>query len=71
MKFVVLLIIGMALLVFGGQGAIRLLIDHHNGGALGGLPFPAALCIYLATTAAGALLAGWAQGRAKALGRLK
>ncbi|MFF3734593.1 hypothetical protein ACFYXM_30935 [Streptomyces sp. NPDC002476] len=71
MKFVVLLITGMALVVFSGQGAIRLLIDHDNGGVLSGLPFPGALCVYIAALAIGVLLAGWAQGRAKALGHLK
>ncbi|MGW2184097.1 hypothetical protein ACWCXX_40335 [Streptomyces sp. NPDC001732] len=71
MKFVVLLITGMALVVFSGQAAIRLLIDHDNGGVLSGLPFPGALGVYIAALAIGVLLAGWAQGRAKALGHLK
>ncbi|MFS0697098.1 hypothetical protein [Streptomyces nitrosporeus] len=69
MKFVVPLIAGVALVVFSGQAAIRLLADHGNGGVLDGVPFPAALCAYIAALIAGALLAGWAQGRARALGR--
>ncbi|MEV5824624.1 hypothetical protein AB0L25_03515 [Spirillospora sp. NPDC052242] len=71
MKFDVLQIAGMLLLVLGAQGAIRLLADRDEAGLLGGLPggFPAALTAYLAATLAGILLAGWAHGRAKALGR--
>lgn len=71
MKFVVLLIIGVALVVFSGQGLIRLLIDHDNRGVLGVLPFAGALCAYAVVLAAGALLAGWAKDRAKALGHVK
>lgn len=71
MKFDVLQVAGMLLLVLGAQGAIRLLADHDEAGLLGGLPggFPAALGLYLVATLAGVLLAGWAHGRAKALGR--
>ncbi|MFE7606920.1 hypothetical protein ACWIG3_12095 [Streptomyces celluloflavus] len=73
MKFDVFQIIGAVLTVLGGQGAIRLLIDHDNTGLLGALPggFAGRLTVYLAATAAGVLLAGWAHGRAKALGRRK
>ncbi|MBE1530784.1 hypothetical protein [Actinomadura algeriensis] len=71
MKSDVLQIAGMLLLVLGAQGAIRVLIDHDETGLLGGLPggFPAAVTVYLAGTVVGALLAGWAHGRAKARGR--
>lgn len=73
MKFDVLQIAGMLLLVLGAQGAIRLLVDRDEAGLLGGFPggFPAVLTVYLAATVAGVLLAGWAHGRAKALGRRK
>ncbi|MGV2918126.1 hypothetical protein [Streptomyces alfalfae] len=71
MKFVVLLIAGVASVVFSGQGLIRLLVDHDNRGVLGGLPFAGALCAYVAALAVGTLLAGWAKGRAKALGHVK
>ncbi|RSN62276.1 hypothetical protein [Actinomadura sp. WAC 06369] len=71
MKFVMLQVAGMLLLVLGAQGAIRLIADHDAAGLLGGMPggFPAALVVHLAGTLAGILLAGWANGRAKAGGR--
>ncbi len=71
MKFDLLQIIGAALVVVGGQGAIRLLIDHDDTGLLGGLgaPFTVNLVTYLTATLFGVILAGWAHDRAKALGR--
>ncbi|GAA3489037.1 MULTISPECIES: hypothetical protein [Streptomyces] len=71
MKFDILQIIGAVLVVVGGQGAIRLLIDHDNTGLLGGLgaPFTVNLVTYLTAVLFGVILAGWAHDRAKALGR--
>ncbi|CAM5587620.1 hypothetical protein GCM10010329_47620 [Streptomyces spiroverticillatus] len=73
MKFDILQIIGAVLVVIGGQGAIRLLIDHGNTGLLGGLgaPFAVNLTTYLTSTLFGVILASWAHDRAKALGRRK
>jgi hypothetical protein len=52
-------IIGVPLVVFGGQGAIRLLVDHGNSGVLGWMPggFAAWLTCYVVITLAGVLLA--------------
>ncbi|MEU6154537.1 hypothetical protein ABZ816_31560 [Actinosynnema sp. NPDC047251] len=71
MKYDVFQIAGAILLVLGGQGAVRLLLDHADSGLLGWVPggFGAQLAGYLVATAAGAVLAGWAHDKAKALGR--
>lgn len=57
------LVIGVPLLVFGGQGGIRLLVDHDNGGLLSWVPggFAVWLSCYVVITVAGVLLAGWAR----------
>lgn len=62
---VVWLIVGVALLAFGAQGAIRLLVDHSNSGLLDWVPggFAAQLACYLAAAIGGTLLAGWAGKR--------
>ncbi|MCD9143432.1 hypothetical protein [Streptomyces albireticuli] len=67
MKYTIVQIAGAVLLVLGAQGVIRLLIDHDNGGLLGWVPggFAVRLACYVVAGAAGALLAGWAEGRAK------
>ncbi|MDH2426079.1 hypothetical protein [Sphaerisporangium sp. TRM90804] len=71
MKYDILRILGAVLLVVGGQGAVRILIDHDNAGLLGWLNggFATNLAIYVVTVVAGVLLAGWADGKARALGR--
>ncbi|MFG2022941.1 hypothetical protein [Streptomyces sp. NPDC048825] len=71
MKYDVLQILGMALLVLGGQGAIRQLVDHDNAGLLGWLPggFAVSITVYVVAAAIGATVAGWARGQAKAAGR--
>ncbi|HZH27381.1 MAG TPA: hypothetical protein VEY95_09375 [Azospirillaceae bacterium] len=71
MKYDVLQILGVALIVLGGQGAIRQLVDHSNAGLLGWLPggFAASITVYLVAVAIGAVVAGWAHGQAKAVGR--
>jgi hypothetical protein len=73
MKFDILQIVGAVLVVVGGQGAIRLLVDHGNTGLLGGLgaPFAVNLITYLTAVLFGLIVAGWAHDRAKALGRRK
>jgi hypothetical protein len=60
-------VIGVPLLAFGGQGAIRLLVDHDNSGVLGWMPggFAAWLTCYVMITLAGVLLASWGSARAK------
>jgi hypothetical protein len=64
-------ILGVALLVLGGQGAIRQLVDHGNAGLLGWLPggFAASITVYFVAVAIGAIVASWARGQAKAIGR--
>jgi hypothetical protein len=53
---VVVLILGMALLVLGAQGGIRLLADHDDAGVLRWLPggFAAQLGCFVAMTLVGA-----------------
>ena len=55
-------ILGVALVVFGGQGAVRLLFDHSNVGLLGWIShsFGVVLGIYVVLVVAGAALAAWA-----------
>ncbi|MFI8952387.1 hypothetical protein ACIGO6_38660 [Streptomyces sp. NPDC053750] len=71
MKYDVLQVLGAALFVIGGQGAIRQLVDYSNAGLLGWLPggFAASITTYLVAVATGAVVAGWARGKAKAVGR--
>ncbi|MFE5211936.1 hypothetical protein [Streptomyces sp. NPDC056600] len=71
MKYDVTQVAGMILLVVAGQGLVRALVDHDDLGLLGPLPggFALAVTVYVAVTLVGALLAGWAHGRARALGR--
>lgn len=66
-KASVMLIIGVPLVVFGGQGGIRLLVDHANSGLLGWVPggFGVQLCCYAVIILVGVLLAGWGSTRAK------
>ncbi|WP_372405451.1 hypothetical protein [Streptomyces luteireticuli] len=72
MKFILLQIFGMVMMAVGGQGVIRLLVDHDKPGLLGWLPggFPAALGGHVAIVVIGLLLGGWANDRAKAGGHL-
>jgi hypothetical protein len=71
MKYDVLQVLAMIVLVVFGQGLVRLLVDHDDRGLLGWVPggFGVVLPVYAALTVAGALGAGWAHTRAKALGR--
>ncbi len=61
-------VIGMILLVVGGQGAVRMLIDRDDAGLLGWVPggFAVQLGCQIAVTVAGVLLAGWATRTGKA-----
>lgn len=56
---VALLVVGMVLLVLGGQGAIRLVVDHADAGLLGVLPggFAVQLVGYVVMVVAGVALA--------------
>ncbi|MPY56774.1 hypothetical protein [Streptomyces spongiae] len=69
MKYDVLQVLGMALLVLGGQGAIRQLVHHDDTGLLGRLPggFAAGITVYVVAVAVGAVVAGWARNKAKAV----
>ncbi|MFI5568514.1 hypothetical protein ACIA6T_14430 [Streptomyces sp. NPDC051740] len=73
MKYAVLQTLGVALVVLGGQGAIRLLVDHDNAGLLAWLPggFAAGVTVHFVAVAVavGAVVAGWAHSRAKEVGR--
>lgn len=71
MRYDVLQILGVALVVLGGQGAIRLLVDHDDAGLLGRLPggFAVGITVHLVAVVIGAVVASWARGRAKAVGR--
>lgn len=62
-RFVVTQIIGVALIVLGGQGLVRLLFDHADGGLLGFVPggFPGWLGAHMVLLVTGAALAVWAQ----------
>lgn len=68
MKYDVLQILGVALVVLGGQGAIRQLVDHADSGLLGRLPggFAAGITVHVVAVTIGAIVAGWARGKAKA-----
>ncbi|WP_030463421.1 hypothetical protein [Kitasatospora sp. NRRL B-11411] len=68
MKYDIFQGLGMVLLVLGAQGAIRQLVDHADAGLLGWLPggFAAGLTVHVLAAVAGAVLAGWAHGAAKA-----
>ncbi|MDQ1013685.1 hypothetical protein [Streptomyces afghaniensis] len=67
MKYDVLQILGVALLVLGGQGAIRQLVDHDNAGLLGWLPggFAASITVHVVAVVIGVVVAGRARGKAK------
>ncbi|CAL9328358.1 hypothetical protein SUDANB15_00017 [Streptomyces sp. enrichment culture] len=71
MKYDILEGLGVVLLALGAQGAIRQLIDHDKAGLLGWLPggFAAGITIYVLAIVIGAVVAGWAHGAAKVVGR--
>lgn len=60
-------VIGVPLVVFGGQGGIRLLVNHGNSGLLGWVPggFAVWLSCYAVIVVIGVLLASWGSTRAK------
>ncbi|MFJ5881412.1 hypothetical protein [Kitasatospora cineracea] len=68
MKYDIFQGLGMVLLVLGAQGAIRQLVDHSDTGLLSWLPggFAVSLTVHALAAVAGAVLAGWAHGAAKA-----
>ncbi|MFI8930338.1 hypothetical protein ACIG3E_21950 [Streptomyces sp. NPDC053474] len=63
--------LGVTLVVLGGQGAIRQLVDHDDAGVLGGLPggFVVCLSVHAACVIVGAAVAGRAHGLTKQSGR--
>ncbi|ADD45619.1 hypothetical protein [Stackebrandtia nassauensis] len=67
MKFLVIQICGMVVLAIGGQGAIRLLIDHGDRGLLDWLPggFAVTLAGYVLVAIIGLLLGGWGADKHK------
>lgn len=71
MKYDVLQILGVALVVLGGQGVVRQLVDHGNAGLLGRLPggFAASVTVHVAAVAIGAVVSGRARSKAKAARR--
>ncbi|MEV6873403.1 hypothetical protein [Amycolatopsis sp. NPDC051128] len=66
-KYVALQILGMVVLALGGQGVVRLLIDHDRAGLLSWLPggFAAWLTGHCVIALVGVLLTGWADTRRK------
>ncbi|MGW7280747.1 hypothetical protein ACWGIV_21085 [Streptomyces sp. NPDC054844] len=71
MKNDILRTLGVALLVWGVQGTIRLIIDHGDAGLPGWMPggFAVGVTVHLCAAGSGAVLAGWARGRARATAR--
>jgi hypothetical protein len=69
-KYDVAQIAGVALVVLGGQGAVRLLVDHGDSGLLGWLGggFAVHLVVNLIAVVVGGLLAAWARARSGADG---
>ncbi|MET9325225.1 hypothetical protein [Tsukamurella sp. NPDC003166] len=63
----IVLVVGIALLVLGVQGGIRLLVDHGNEGLLRWMPggFVAHLAVYVAVAVVGLVLASRGEGRAE------
>lgn len=61
MRNVITQVTGIALLVLGAQGGIRLVIDHANTGLLGWLPggFAAQLVCYVVIATLGVALTSW------------
>ncbi|TWS22409.1 hypothetical protein FK268_19540 [Tsukamurella sputi] len=55
----IVLVLGVALVVLGGQGAIRILVDHDNAGLLRWMPggFAVHLSVYVLAVIVGAVLA--------------
>lgn len=70
MKHSIALIVGMVLIALGGQGGIRLLVDHDNAGLLRWMPggFGVWLSCYAVATAVGIGLAAWAGPKARQAG---
>lgn len=58
-KFVAVQVVGMVLLVGGGQGLIRIVIDHADRGFLGWIPggFASCLVAYAAIVVVGMAMA--------------
>ncbi len=69
-KYVAIQILGFVLLVLGAQGAIRLLVDHSDGGLVAWVPggFTGWLIADLAAVGIGIALTWWGQARARAHG---
>ncbi|MFI9555325.1 hypothetical protein [Nonomuraea endophytica] len=67
MKYAAVQVIGVLLLVVGAQGAIRLLVDHDDGGFLRWLPggFGAWMVSYAVAVVVGGLSAAWAARKGK------
>ncbi|KXP00172.1 hypothetical protein [Tsukamurella pseudospumae] len=67
MRSGIVLVAGIALLVLGVQGGIRLLVDHANEGLLRWMPggFVVHLVVYVAAAVVGLVLASRGKGRAE------
>ena len=55
----------MIVLAIGGQGAIRIVIDHSHAGLASWVPggFPAQLAAFVVATVIGLVVGGWANTR--------
>ena len=69
-KYVIVQVLGVALLVLGAQGAIRLLVDNSDSGLVGWIPggFTGWLIADVVVVLVGIALAWWGQARARAPG---
>ena len=69
--YVAALVVGMVLLAFGGQAAIRLLLDGSQ--SLPWIPggFAVELVVYVVLALAGAVLARWGADNARKAGQLE
>lgn len=67
MRNAIATVIGVALLVLGAQGGIRLVVDHRNAGILTWLPggFATQLICYVVIALAGVALARWGSVRSE------
>ena len=64
-KFVVVQVVGMVLLVGGGQGLVRVIVDHSDRGFLGWLPggFGGCLVGYVLVVVIGVAMAAMGEHR--------
>ncbi len=67
MNYIITQIVGVALIVLGGQGGLRLLANENEPGLLAGLPgdISLKLAVYIAIVIAGATLVAWVRKKSR------